>query len=78
VATGAAFWNPLRGKEQDMTKKQQHVPGTHATKPNRAQRRHPEGLPQDQTLARDTETPAMHVPDVRAMNTGHGTKTANK
>ena len=61
-----------------MTKKQQHVPGTQATKPNRAQRRHPEGGPQDQPLARDTEAPAMNVPDVHAKTNGHGKKTTNK
>jgi hypothetical protein len=64
-----------------MTKKQQRVPGTHATKPNREQRRHPEGRPEDRPLARDTESPEMKVPDVpdvRAKNSGHAKKTANK
>ena len=56
-----------------MTKKQQHIPGTHTTKPNREQRRHPEGLPHDQPLARDTEAPAMDAPEVRAKDTSHGT-----
>ena len=56
-----------------MTKKLQHVPGTLATKPNRQQRRHPEGSPQDQPLARDADAPDMDVPDVRAKDTSHGT-----
>ena len=56
-----------------MTKKPQHVPGTHATKLNREQRRHPEGLPQDHPLARDTDAPELDVPGVPAKNTSHGT-----
>ena len=56
-----------------MTKKQQHVPGTHATKPNREQRRHPEGPAQDHSLARDTDAPELDVPDVRPKDTSHGT-----
>jgi hypothetical protein len=61
-----------------MTKKQQHVPGTYVTKPNREQRRHPEGAPQDQPLARDTEMPEMDGPDAHAKTTGHGKRTADK
>ena len=56
-----------------MTKKPQHVPGTYEVKPNREQRRHPEGHPQDHPLVRDDSTP--DVPDVHA---GHGKKTADK
>ena len=53
-----------------MTKKQQHVPGTYATKPNRAQRRHPEGNPQDQPLARDEQTPKQaDAPEPRGNTT---------
>jgi len=40
-----------------MTKKQQRVPETHDIKPNREQRRHPDGPPQDHPLGRDTEAP---------------------
>ena len=61
-----------------MTKKQQHVPGTYSTKPNREQRRHPEGRPQDHPLVRDTESPEKTVPDVSAKNSGQGKKTTNK
>ncbi len=60
-----------------MTKKQQRVPGMHEVKPNREQRRHPEGRPQDHPLVRDDSTPDVpDVPDPRA--TGHGKKTADK
>ena len=41
-------------------------------KPNRAQRRHPEGPPQDHPLARDTDAPE-DVADVPAKDTSHGT-----
>ncbi len=60
-----------------MSKKQQHVPETHATKPNREQRRHPEGSPQDHPLARDDQAPRQDTPDVRAKNSGHGKKTVD-
>ena len=55
-----------------MTKKQPHVPETHVVKPNREQRRHPEGPPQDYPLARDTDAPE-DVADVPAKDTSHGT-----
>ena len=61
-----------------MTTKQQHVPGTHATKPNREQRRHPDGRPQDQPLARDEQAPQLDIPDVKAKDSGHGKKTTDK
>jgi hypothetical protein len=61
-----------------MTKKQQRVPGTHATKPNREQRRHPDGPPQDHPLARDTESREMNGPDVPAKNSAAVKRTANK
>jgi hypothetical protein len=61
-----------------MTKKPQHVPEMHDVKPNREQRRHPEGRPQDHPLARDTDAPEPNIPDVRAKTTGHGKKTADK
>ena len=61
-----------------MTKKQPHVPEMHDVKPNREQRRHPEGRPQDHPLARDTDAPEPNVPDVRAKSTGRGKKTADK
>ena len=58
-----------------MTKKQQRVPGMHDVKPNREQRRHPEGRPQDHPLVRDSDTPEMNVPDVPAKS---GKTTADK
>ena len=61
-----------------MTKKQSRVPGMHEVKPNREQRRHPEGRPQDHPLARDTDAPELNVPDVRAKNSRHGKVTADK
>ena len=62
-----------------MPKKTPHVPGMHDVKPNRQQRRHPDGVsPQDHPLVRDTDSPEMDVPDVRAKNSGHGKKTADK
>jgi hypothetical protein len=61
-----------------MTKKPKRVPGTFDAKPNREQRRHPEGSPQDHPLVRDIDAPEMDVPDVRAKNSGHGKKTADK
>jgi len=62
-----------------MTKKQQHVPETHDLKPNREQRRHPEGRPQDHPLVRDDSTPDVpDVADPRAKNSGHGKKTADR
>jgi hypothetical protein len=48
-----------------MTKKTPHVPETHDLKPNRAQRRHPEGLPEDQPLARNEHAPPMPDPPAK-------------
>ena len=56
-----------------MTKKTQRVPETHDIKPNREQRRHPDGPPQDHPLVRDTDAPELNAPE-----TGHGKKTADK
>ena len=61
-----------------MTKKPPHVPETRDVKPNREQRRHPEGRPQDQPLGRDTETQQMDPQDAQTSKTGHGKKTADK
>jgi hypothetical protein len=67
-----------------MTKKPQRVPGMTTVKPNREQRRHPDGVhPQDRPLARDTDapdtkSPTLNVADPRAKSTGHGKKTADK
>jgi hypothetical protein len=58
-----------------MTKKQQHIPETHATKPNREQRRHPDGLPEDQPLARDEQAPPATDP---APKHGHKRPAAEK
>ena len=53
-----------------MTKKQPHVPETHDVKPNREQRRHPEGRPQDHPLARDGHAPKqVDVPELRGKTT---------
>jgi hypothetical protein len=65
----------------------EHVPETKSTdvKPNREQRRHPEKFerPQDESLTRATETQDeiledQDVASVRAKNSGHGKKTADK
>jgi hypothetical protein len=62
-----------------MAKKQERVPGMTEAKPNREQRRHPDGKPEDQPIARDEQTPeTLDVPDPRAKNTGHGKKTADR
>ena len=61
-----------------MPKKQPRVPEMHDVKPNREQRRHPDGPPQDHPLARDTDAPATGVPDVPAKNPAAGKRTANK
>ena len=65
-----------------MTKKSDRVPGTTEVKPNREQRRHPKPVdrPQDEQLTRDDADVVVEadVPSVRAKNTGHGKKTADK
>jgi hypothetical protein len=61
-----------------MTKKQPRMPEMHAVKPNRQQRRHPEGTPQDHPLGRDTDAPEAHVADIPAKNTGAGKRPADK
>jgi hypothetical protein len=58
--------------------KKEKVPETREVKPNREQRRHPEGVerpeaPEDILLPSDQD-----VADVRAKNSGHGKKTADK
>ena len=59
-----------------MTKKTPRVPETRNTKPNREQRRHPDGRPQDHPLVRDTDAPPeMNVPDVPPQR---NKKTADK
>jgi hypothetical protein len=40
-------------------KRPHHVPEWHDVKPNRTQRRHPEGRPEDQPLARDEQQPPV-------------------
>jgi len=67
----------------------EHVPETKSTdvKPNREQRRHPEKFakPEDENLSRSTEAQDeivqqgnQDVQSVRAKNSGHGKKTADK
>ena len=64
-----------------MAKKHERVPGMRETRPNREQRRHPE-RPADEPLARNLPEPHTHGPQdvssVRAKNSGHGKKTADK
>ncbi|MDX6480937.1 MAG: hypothetical protein QOG85_1447 [Gaiellaceae bacterium] len=61
-----------------MPKKQPRVPEMHDIKPNREQRRHPEGKSQDTPMTRDTDIPVPNMPDVPAKSTGGGKKTADK
>jgi hypothetical protein len=68
--------------------KREHVPETKDVKPNREQRRHPEQQqprPEDEALTRAHEAQAevvkqgnQDVTSVRAKNSGHGKKTADK
>jgi hypothetical protein len=70
-----------------MASSKDHVPETHTIKPNREQRRHPERS--EQGGERDPFSPAssqqdivtagnQDVQSVRAKNSGHGKKTADK
>ncbi|MGH3009626.1 MAG: hypothetical protein ACRDLM_09535 [Gaiellaceae bacterium] len=53
-----------------MAKKQERVPEMREAKPNREQRRHPEGEPADQPLARDEQEPETpDVPEPRGKKT---------
>jgi hypothetical protein len=63
------------------------VPETKTVKPNREQRRHPEKFehPENEPLSRSTEMQddllkdaSPDVTSVRAKNSGHGKKTADK
>ena len=68
--------------------KKEHVPEMKDVKPNREQRRHPEqqqARPEDESLSRSTdaqdeilEQKNQDVASVRAKNSGHGKKTADK
>jgi hypothetical protein len=68
--------------------KKAHVPETKDVKPNREQRRHPEKQqprPEDGGLSRSHEAQdeileqgSQDVGSVRAKNSGHGKKTADK
>ena len=67
--------------------KHEKVPETREIKPNREQRRHPERLeqPENEPLSHSTEAEEeilrqgdQDVADVRAKNSGHGKKTADK
>ena len=68
--------------------KEPHVPETHAeAKPNRAQRRHPERIAEKPGHEDPKQNPAEEMlgPErtqdelsVRAKNSGHGKKTADK
>jgi len=61
-----------------MTKKPERVPGIRKTRPNRAQRRHPEAQPENEPVARDVHPPAeVDVPDPRTKTSGHKKKTAD-
>ena len=67
-----------------MAKKQPRVPEMRQAKPNREQRRHPEkgAAPEDGGISRDVQEDVLQgtqdVPSVRAKNSGHGKKTADK
>jgi hypothetical protein len=53
-----------------MPKKQERVPGMTEVKPNREQRRHPEGQSEDHPLLRDDPEPETpDVPDPRTKKT---------
>ena len=58
--------------------KRERIPETKDVKPNREQRRHPE--PVDRPEAQEDILPPsdQDVVDVRAKNSGHGKKTADK
>jgi hypothetical protein len=60
--------------------KQEKVPETKDTKPNREQRRHPEKFaqPENEPISRDDQMTDQDVQDPRAKSTGHGKKTADK
>jgi hypothetical protein len=64
--------------------KQPRVPETREPKPNREQRRHPEqaGRAGGGGVSRDVQESVLHgsqdVSSVRAKNSGHGKKTADK
>jgi len=68
--------------------KNEHVPETKDVKPNREQRRHPgqqQQRPEDEGLSRSHEAQDeilqqgnQDVTSVRAKNSGHGKKTADK
>jgi len=60
-----------------MPKKQPRVPEMREVKPNREQRRHPEGRPEDEPVAREERPPKdIDVPDPRTNNSGRK-KTAD-
>jgi hypothetical protein len=58
-----------------MPKKRPHIPEWHDPKSNRTERRHPEGLPEDQPLARDEPAPPAAEP---AQKHGHKKPAAEK
>jgi hypothetical protein len=64
--------------------KRPHVPETRAAKPNRRQRRHPDldlEAPDEQappTVEKVFEEGAQDITSVRAKNSGHKKKTADK
>jgi hypothetical protein len=61
-----------------MAKKQPRVPEMREVKPNRERRRHPEGRPEDQPVARDERAPKnIDAPEPRTKTSGHKKKTAD-
>lgn len=59
--------------------KREKVPETRENKPNREQRRHPEGLERPETAQEEILPQGdQDVTDARAKNSGHGKKTADK
>ncbi len=66
-----------------MSKEQPRVPGMRDPRPNREQRRHPDGggAPAPEQPATDVQPPLeprADAADPRAKSTGHGKKTADK
>ena len=58
--------------------KNEKIPETKSTKPNREQRRHPEQRPEDEPVTREETVGQFDVPDPRAKASGHKKKTADK
>lgn len=60
-----------------MAKKQTRVPEMREVRPNREQRRHPEGVENEPPAREDLPPRGLDVPDPRLRNSGHKKKTAD-